>query len=67
MRFATVLQREEKERREGGRGRWGGSEKMKWGCTVKVKMEETESKKRGWVQCRRNIHVAVLCRNQRIY
>ena len=41
---------------------------MKWGCTVKeVKMEETESKKRGWVQGRRNIHVAVLCRNQRIY
>ena len=28
-----------------------------------VKMEEMESKKRTWVQCRReNIHVAVLCR-----
>ena len=56
------------ERREGGRGRGGESEKIKWGCTVKeVKMEETESKKRGWVQSRRDIHVAVLCRNQRIY
>ena len=40
-----------------GKGRWGGREKRKWGCIVKeVKMEETERKKRGWVQGRRGRH-----------